>query len=40
MLLGDFADAPHQQMEGDREIIDTAAEAIRALNQSGNGGFF
>ncbi|MBQ4075114.1 MAG: hypothetical protein IJD39_07930 [Clostridia bacterium] len=40
MLLGDFADAKKQQTEKDELILETAKEAISALNQSQGGGYF
>src|SRR6185436_12689035 len=37
-LLSDFADAADENMPGDREVIDAAAEGIKELNQRYSGG--
>jgi cyclic beta-1,2-glucan synthetase len=37
-LLSDFADAPTEEMPGDKEILDAASEGIAQLNQQYKGG--
>src|SRR5207247_5940945 len=37
-LLGDFADAPSEEVPGDREILDAAMRGIEQLNERYNAG--
>lgn len=40
MLLADFADALEQTLPEDDETVSAAREAVRALNETGGGGFY